>query len=93
MATINYKGESKEIKINNRALMAFELAGGKLSEFEANPVSNSIKLACACLGLKGDPLDHANDLPPLTELSESITQAMNESGLAGETPPTKKQNG
>jgi hypothetical protein len=89
MATIKYKGESKEIKITNRALMAFELAGGKLSDFENNPVSNSIKLACACLGIEGDALEHADDLPSLKEISDSISDALKESGLEGEQDPKK----
>ena len=92
MATIKYKGKDKEIKIDNKSLMAFELAGGSLGSFEESPISNSVKLICACLGLKGDPLDHANDLPPLQELSQQIAIAMEESGLSGEQE-SKKSNG
>jgi len=93
MAKIKYKGEEKELKITNRAMMAFELSGGNIKDFETNPVSSAIKLACACLKLQGDPLDHADDLPPLVEISEAITQAMTESGYVGELEPTKKANG
>ena len=84
MATIKYKGKDKDIKITNRVMMAFEMSGGKLTEFETNPVTSAIKLACASLGLKGDPLDHADDFGSLAEISESIKDAMNESGLGEE---------
>lgn len=93
MAKITYKGEEREIKITNKSMMSFEMAGGKLSEFEENPVSNSIKLVCACLGLKGDPLNYADDFPPLVELSECIRQAMDESGMTGEELEPKNDNG
>lgn len=81
MATIKYKDEEKEITIDNRAIMSFEMMGGSLANFEAQPVTSSIMLACAALGLKGEPIEHANDLPPMKELPAIIQQAMNESGL------------
>ena len=84
MATIKYKGEQRDIKITNKVMMSFELSGGKLTDFETNPVTSAIKLACAGLGLKGDPLDHADDFGSLTDISESIKDAMNESGIGEE---------
>lgn len=89
MAKINYKGKEVEIKVNNRALMLFELNGGSMSDFETKPVSASITLACACLGLEGNPLDHANDLPSLNEMAGIIKEAMDESGI-GEAKPKGK---
>lgn len=81
MATITYKGKEKEIKIDNRAIMQFEMMGGNLASFEKQPVSSAIMLACAALGLKGDPLDHANHLPAMSLLPAVIQEAMKESGL------------
>tara|TARA_Y100000361_G_scaffold37821_1_gene32375 strand:- start:12011 stop:12289 length:279 start_codon:yes stop_codon:yes gene_type:complete len=92
MAKIKYKGEEKDIVVDNKAIMLFEINGGSIAEFDSKPIASSISLACACLGLKGDPLDHANDLPPMAELAESIKEAMAESGLTGETSE-KKDNG
>ena len=92
MAKIKYKGEEKNIVVDNKAIMLFEINGGSIAEFDSKPIARSISLACACLGLKGDPLDHANDLPPMAELAESIKEAMAESGLTGETSE-KKDNG
>ena len=97
MATIKYKGKEKEIKIDNRAMMKFELDGGSMSDFETHPISASIRLACACLNLEGDPLDHANHLPPLKELPEVMQQAIQESGFLdveeGSEQDSKKGNG
>jgi hypothetical protein len=93
MATIKYKGKETEIKIDNRAMMKFEMNGGSLSDFESKPVSCAVTLACACLDLDGDPLDHANDLPPLTEIAESVKEAMEESGLNGVDLTEKKEDG
>lgn len=84
MAKINYKGEEKEIQINNRTMMKFEQMGGTLQDFEDKPVTSSIILACASLDLQGDPLDHANDLPSLNELSEIMKEALVESGYSDE---------
>lgn len=81
MASITHKGEAKEIKLDNRTLLSFEMMGGSFDQFESQPITASIKLACAALGLKGDPLDHANDLPSLNELSEIMKQAIDESGF------------
>jgi len=92
MAKITYKGEEKDIKVDNKAIMLFEINGGNISDFDSKPIASSISLACACLGLTGDPLEHANDLPPMAELAESIKEAMAGSGLSGETSE-KKGNG
>lgn len=94
MATIKYKGEDTEIVIDNRTMMRFELNGGSLTDFETKPVSCSITLACASLGLEGDPLDHANDLPPIAEIAEAVKLAMEESGLNNQQElNSKKGNG
>jgi len=92
MAKITYKGKEQEIKVDNKAIMLFEINGGNIADFDTKPIASSISLACACLGLTGDPLEHANDLPPMAELAESIKEAMAESGLSGETSE-KKDNG
>lgn len=84
MAKIIHKGEEKEIQIDNRTLLAFEQAGGSFSNFDEQPISSSIKLACAALGLEGNPLDHANDLPSLNKLSEIMRIALEESGFNNE---------
>lgn len=84
MATIKYKGEEKEIAIDNRTLLAFEMKGGDFNQFNVEPVTAAITLACAALGLEGNILDHANDLPPLAELVEVMKDAMQESGFGDE---------
>tara|TARA_R100000773_G_scaffold18445_1_gene16696 strand:- start:9619 stop:9915 length:297 start_codon:yes stop_codon:yes gene_type:complete len=81
MAKIKYKGKDKEIKLDNRAMMKFELDGGSMAEFETHPISASIRLACACLNLEGDPLDHANHLPALKELPEVMQAVIKEAGF------------
>ena len=84
MATIKYKGEEKEVILDNKCLMKFEQAGGSFNEFETKPWSTSVTLMCSALGLEGNPADHANDLPPLKDLSDVLQQALDESGLTGE---------
>lgn len=81
MAKIKYKGKERELKIDNRSMMKFEMQGGSLADFESKPIASSIQLACACLDLNGDPLDHANHLPPLKELPIIMQQAIEESGF------------
>ena len=99
MAKIKYKGKEVEAKIDNRAMMKFELNGGTIAQFETQPISASINLACACLGLDGDPLDHANHLPPLNELPNVMKKIIDESGLLDsdnkqkEEEKTKKEDG
>lgn len=98
MAKIKYKGKQVEAKIDNRAMMKFELNGGSIGQFETQPITASINLACACLGLEGDPLEHANDLPPIKELPAIMKVIIDESGLnkteedEGEVDE-KKENG
>lgn len=84
MAKVLYKGEEKELKIDNRCLMNFEMAGGNLNDFQAKPFSTTIILTCCALGLDNDFAEHANHLPALNELTESLKQAMAESGFTGE---------
>lgn len=84
MAKIQYNGEEKDFTINNGVLMRFESLGGSLSLFKDQPVSQSIKLACASLELQGDPLDHANLLPPATKLAPLMKDALVESGFIEE---------
>jgi len=62
-----------------------------LQEFETHPISSSIKLACACLNLIGDPLDHANHLPPLKELPEIMQKAIEESGFLDDSETKEKK--
>ena len=97
MAKIKYKGKEKEIELDNRAMMKFELDGGAMSDFETHPIYASIRLACACLNLEGDPLDHANYLPPLKELPIVMQQAIEESGFIDKEEESeserKKENG
>jgi|TARA_R100000482_G_C5132509_1_gene153149 hypothetical protein len=96
MAKIKYKGKKVEAKIDNRAMMKFELNGGTIGQFETQPITASINLACACLGLEGDPLDHANDLPNLNELPAIMRDIIEESGLnktEDEEVDSKKENG
>ena len=99
MAKIKYKGKEKEAKIDNRAMMKFELGGGTIAQFETQPISASIQLACACLNLDGDPLDHATALPPLSELPQIMKLIIDESGLLKDSDDkkediiTKKENG
>ena len=84
MAKLKYKGKETDIVIDNRTLLAFELAGGSFSDFDDKPISASIKLACCALKLEGDPLDHANDLPNLNTLSTVMRKAIEESGFGDE---------
>lgn len=84
MAKVTYKGEERELKIDNRCLMNFEMAGGNLKDFESKPFSTTIILTCCALGLDNDFPEHANHLPSLEQLTESLKQAMQESGIAGD---------
>ena len=91
MATIRYKGKDVELKLSNRTLMKYEMNGGSFAKYEEEPVSQSVKLVCAALDLDGDPLDHADDLPPLTELAEVMKEALDDSGQkTGGTDAIKK---
>lgn len=74
--TITYKGELRELKIGNAAMMRFSRLGGSLDKLEADPVTQAITLACAALDLKGDPIDHADDFPPVFEMVEPIKTAV-----------------
>lgn len=86
---IAYKGESRELKIGNAAMMRFSRLGGSFEKLESDPVEQAITLACAALGLTGDPIDHADDFPPLAQLADPIKQAMErysgDSALPGES--------
>ena len=98
MAKIKYDGKLVSIKLDNRAMMKFELEGGSISDFESHPISASIRLACACLNLSGDPLEHANLLPPLKELPLVMQKVIAESGFLDveeekDEEETKKANG
>ena len=83
MATIRYRGEDRELRIGNAALMRYEQAGGDLQRLIDGkaPVTEAVTLVCSALGLPGDPVDHADDLPPLTALVEAVKVALDEAGL------------
>ena len=74
--TISYRGEDRPLKIGNAAMMRFSRLGGSLEKLEADPVTQAITLACAALGLEGDPIDHADDFPPVFQLVEPIKAAV-----------------
>ena len=82
MAKITYKGEQVDLKITNKTMMKFEMAGGSFSDFSSAPISQSIKFVCAALGLEGDPCDHADDFGKMTDISEAIKTALEESGFS-----------
>jgi hypothetical protein len=86
-ATIKHAGELKQLKFGNAALMRFERLGGDLSKFGEQPFTQAVSLVCAALALPGDPLDHADDLPPLTELIAVVKIALENSGLTGAATP------
>lgn len=74
--TIRYKGELRELVIGNGAFMRFRRMGGDLTQLEADPISQAITLACAALQLPGDPLDHADDFPPIPQWADQVMQAV-----------------
>lgn len=74
--TITYKGELRELVIGNAAFMRFQRMGGDLTKLEADPISQAVTLACAALNLSGDPLDHADDFPPVPQWSEAAVAAV-----------------
>lgn len=82
MAKITYKGEQVDLKITNKTMMKFEMAGGSFSDFSSAPISQSIKFVCAALGLEGDPCDHADDFGKISDVSEAIKNALEESGFS-----------
>ena len=75
MNTITYKGVPRDLPatLKNSHLMRYEALGGKLQQFAAQPATEAVLLACAVLDLKGDPLTHADDLPPLVDLIEALS--------------------
>lgn len=73
---IYYKGERIELKVTNSVLMRFKRLGGDLAALETDPVSQAITLLCAALKLTGDPIDHADDFPPVAKIAEPIAQAV-----------------
>lgn len=83
---ILYKGTLHELQITNSTLMRFARLGGKLSNLEDDPVSESITLVCAALDLKGDPIEHADDFPPVIKLAPAVKCAIEiyNEGMPGE---------
>lgn len=73
---IYYKGERVPLEIKNSVLMRFKRMGGDLAALESDPISQAITLLCAALKLDGDPIDHADDFPPVAQVAESIGQAV-----------------
>lgn len=84
MAKIRYKGKEVELVLNNRAMMKYEQLGGSFQKYDEQPVTQSVKLCCAALGLDGNPEDHADDLPPLQKLAEVMQEALSEGGYTGD---------
>ena len=74
--TIKYKSEDRELKITNSTMMRFSRLGGDIQKLEGDPVAQAITLACAALNLAGDPIDHADDFPPIGQLADAISSAM-----------------
>ena len=86
--TIVYKGAERILpKIGNRVLMRFEQQGGSLAKFEEQPLTTAVTLIACALGLPGDPLDHADDLPPFNELAAIVKDALELSGLTTTDAP------
>ena len=80
--TITYKGELRELRIGNAAMMRFTRLGGQLDKMEADPIGQGITMLCAILDLPGDPLDHADDFPTIPHAVEALKGAI--SGYTGE---------
>lgn len=74
--TIQYAGESRELKITNSTMLRFKRLGGNIKHLEEDPVEQVILLACAAFNLEGDPIEHADKFPPVFELAEPIRDAM-----------------
>ena len=74
--TILHKGQPREIVIGNAAMMRFRRLGGSLEKLEANPIDEAVTLACAALDLPGDPIDHADDFPPVPKFAEALVEAV-----------------
>jgi len=86
--TILYKGQERLLpKISNKVLMRFEREGGTLAKFEEQPLTTAVTLIACALGLPGDPLDHADDLPPFTDLAVIVKDALESSGLTAVDEP------
>lgn len=83
---ISYKGERVPLVITNSVLMRFKRLGGDLAALESDPVSQAITLVCAALKLQGDPIDHADDFPPVARIAPLIAQAVAEYNGEGEAP-------
>jgi hypothetical protein len=83
---IYYKGERVPLKITNSVLMRFRRLGGELDKLESDPVSQAITLLCAALKLQGDPIDHADDFPPVAKVADSIRQAVERYNGDGDAP-------
>ncbi len=84
--TITYKGTLHKLRIGNAAMMRFSRLGGDLAALESEPVEQAITLACAALDLPGDPIDHADDFPPVAQFADMIKKAIEiyGQGLPGE---------
>ena len=92
--TIAYKGDLRTVPtIGNKVLMQFERQGGRLSELEQLPVTTAVTLICCALGLPGDPIDHADDLPSLKVIAQTVKAALEASGLTGDEDEPGEQSG
>lgn len=86
---ITYKGKPHTLKITNATMMRFTRAGGDFKQLESDPVAQAITLLCAALNLPGDPIDHADDFPPISQVVDGIKFAIE----AYNTPPPGENNG
>lgn len=74
--TITHAGQLREMRIGNAAFIRFQRLGGDFQKLESDPVGQAITLACAALDLPGDPLDHADDFPPIPQWADQVMRAV-----------------
>lgn len=74
--SITYKNEPHELVIGNAAFMRFQRLGGDFKKLENEPVGQAVTLACAALNLPGDPIDHADHFPPITQWVDQVMRAV-----------------
>lgn len=84
---ITYKGEQHPLKITNAVFIRFTRLGGSLQNLETDPVGEAITLLCAVLDLKGDPLEHADNFPPVPAIVQDVLDAVEvyQGGNSGES--------
>lgn len=73
---IYYKGERKELKVQNSVVRRFQKLGGDFEKAEEEPLEQIIKLLMAAFKLTGDIEDHEDDFESLLGLAPKIKLAM-----------------